>query len=144
MYATLKTPSLESYSNIGTPVITTDNVQIDVSDNINPGPSFVNITGTTTETVITKTKTTNQDFYLKIAELPEYALNEAVDFNDDLTNIYVSFTVTMANGSPLLSWGAGDWNLYDEISIVEDETTNLWLSHDISSTPLNSFTRDQM
>jgi hypothetical protein len=133
MYATLKTPDIESYETIES-TTTVDNTVVDVSDNITPGfPCFVNVTGTTTETTITKTKSINQEIFFKLGALPEYALNEVLDFDFNETKVYVSFSMVLENGNPLPSYQMNPsfLGLLDPLTVEEDENTNLWLKHDI-------------
>lgn len=133
MYSTLKTPDIESYETIESST-TIDNTVEDVSDNITLGfPCFVNITGTTTETTITKTKSINQEIFFKLGALPEYALNEVLDFDWDETKVYVSFSMVLENGNPLPSnqMNHNFLSLLDPLLVEEDEDTNLWLKHDV-------------
>lgn len=82
------------------------------------------------DTTIVKSKTIDHAVYLRLTESLEYALNNAVDFDMDETQIYFSCQVTLENG---LEWSYSDVNMIDSVSTSFSDNTNLWPLHDIKN-----------
>jgi hypothetical protein len=82
------------------------------------------------DTTIVKSKKIDHAVYLRLTENLEYALNNAVDFDMDETQIYFSCQVTMENG---LEWSYSDVNMIDSVSNSFSDNTNLWPLHDLKN-----------
>src|SRR5690606_34755873 len=101
LYATLETPQVQFLSSSGaiSQVVTNTVVEVDSSD-IQQSPIFVPAY-IKKDSTVWKTQTVDQGVYLKLKDPLSYALNHALDFNEEKTKVYVSFSVELENADSI-------------------------------------------
>lgn len=130
LYATLKTLRPEVLINESLSAEDTLNITtVADSSEYFAIPQFVPVY-THYDTTVVKSKTVSQAIYLRLPEALKYALNDAVDFDMDETQIYFSCNFTMENGA---EWSYSDLTLIDSVKNNFSDNTNLWPLHDIKN-----------
>lgn len=133
LYATLRTPKIQYWSK-HSPITETDSsvVVVDSTDFDGPiifVPQYVRVDST-----VYKSKTIEQEIYIKIKEPIEYALNNALDFDMKKTKVYVSFQVVLENAKTFPNAAYQYPNRVDSTINLFSDSTNLWSLHDIAQT----------